>query len=76
MKLRKQMVEHPFGTIKFWKIRGLFCESLEKVKAELAIDSGYNISGGQCLGLKHSCGTGLEVLTRFVKPLLASNNDL
>ena len=40
MKQRKQMVEHPFGTIKHWWDQGhfLMC-SLEKVQAEFSLSA-------------------------------------
>ena len=45
MKKRNQIVEHPFGTIKFWNDQGHFLvRGLEKVKAELSLMTlAYNI---------------------------------
>src|SRR5262245_19908483 len=45
MKQRKQIVEHPFGTIKFWNDqRHFLMRGLEKVKAEFSLSAlGYNI---------------------------------
>lgn len=45
MKLRKQLVEHPFGTIKFWNDqRHFLMRGLEKVKAEFSLSTlAYNI---------------------------------
>ena len=45
MKLRKQLVEHPFGTIKFWNDQRQFLmRGLEKVKAEFSLSTlAYNI---------------------------------
>jgi transposase len=40
LKLRKQLVEHPFGTIKFWNDQGHFLmRGLEKVKAEFSLST-------------------------------------
>jgi transposase len=40
MKLRKQIVEHPFGTIKFWNDqRHFLTKGLEKVKAEFSLST-------------------------------------
>ena len=45
MKQRKQIVEHPFGTIKFWNDqRHFLMRRLEKVKAEFSLSTlAYNI---------------------------------
>lgn len=45
MKQRKQIVEHPFGTIKFWNDqRHFLMRGLEKVKAEFSLSAlAYNI---------------------------------
>ncbi|MBI2351816.1 MAG: IS1182 family transposase [Deltaproteobacteria bacterium] len=45
MKKRKQIVEHPFGTIKFWNDqRHFLMRRLEKVKAEFSLSTlAYNI---------------------------------
>jgi len=45
MKKRKQIVEHPFGTMKHWNDQGYFLmRGLEKVRAEMSLSSlGYNI---------------------------------
>ena len=45
MKQREQIVEHPFGTIKFWNDqRHFLMRGLEKVKAEFSLSAlGYNI---------------------------------
>ncbi len=45
MKKRKQMVEHPFETIKFWNHQNYFrMKGLENVKAEFSLMSlAYNI---------------------------------
>jgi transposase len=45
MKLRKQIVEHPFGTIKFWNDqRHFLMKGLEKVKGEFSLSTlAYNI---------------------------------
>lgn len=45
MKQRKQIVEHPFGTIKFWNDqRHFLMRGLEKVKAEFSLSTlAYNI---------------------------------
>ena len=45
MKMRGQLVEHPFGTIKFWWDHGHFLmKGLEKVKAEFSLSTlAYNI---------------------------------
>lgn len=45
MKKRKQIVEHPFGTIKHWNDQGHFLmRGLEKVKAEIGLSAlAYNI---------------------------------
>ena len=55
MKLRKQIVEHPFGTIKFWNDqRHFLMKGLEKVKAEFSlITLAYNIKRAiNVLGVK------------------------
>jgi hypothetical protein len=40
MKLRKQIVEHPFGTMKFWNDqRHFLLKGLEKVKAEFSLST-------------------------------------
>jgi transposase len=40
LKLRKQLVEHPFGTIKFWNDqRHFLMRGLEKVKAEFSLST-------------------------------------
>ncbi len=45
MKKRKQIVEHPFGTIKFWNHQNYFLmKGLENVKAEFSLSTlAYNI---------------------------------
>lgn len=45
MKKRKQIVEHPFGTIKFWDHQNAFLmKGLEKVRAEFSLETlAYNI---------------------------------
>ena len=45
MKKRKQIVEHPYGTIKHWNDQGYFLmRGLEKVKAEISLATlTYNI---------------------------------
>lgn len=45
MQQRQQLVEHPFGTIKFWWDQGHFLmKGLEKVKAEFSLSTlAYNI---------------------------------
>jgi transposase len=45
MKQRKQIVEHPFGTIKFWNHQNAFLmKGLEKVRAEFSLSTlAYNI---------------------------------
>ncbi len=45
MKQRKQIVEHPFGTIKFWNDqRHFLMRRLEKVRAEFSLSAlAYNI---------------------------------
>lgn len=45
MKQRKQIVEHPFGTIKFWNDqRHFLMRGLEKVRAEFSLSAlAYNI---------------------------------
>jgi len=45
MKKRKQIVEHPFGTIKFWNDQRRFLvRGLEKVRAEFSLSAlAYNI---------------------------------
>jgi hypothetical protein len=45
MKQRQQLVEHPFGTIKFWWDHGHFLmRGLAKVKAEFSLSTlAYNI---------------------------------
>src|SRR6266511_2584921 len=45
LKLRQQLVEHPFGTIKFWNDqRHFLMRGLEKVKAEVSLSTlAYNI---------------------------------
>jgi transposase len=45
MKLRQQIVEHPFGTIKFWNDqRHFLMKGLEKVKGEFSLSTlAYNI---------------------------------
>jgi transposase len=45
LKLRQQLVEHPFGTIKFWyDQRHFLMRGLEKVKAEFSLSTlAYNI---------------------------------
>jgi hypothetical protein len=45
MKQRKELVEHPFGTIKHWWDQGHFLmKGLEKVKAEFSLSTlAYNI---------------------------------
>ena len=40
LKLRKQLVEHPFGTIKFWNNhRHFLMRGLEKVRAEFSLST-------------------------------------
>ena len=40
MKQRKQIVEHPFGTIKHWNDQGYFLmRGLEKVRAEMSLSA-------------------------------------
>ena len=40
MKLRKQIVEHPFGTMKFWNDqRHFLTKGLEKVKGEFSLST-------------------------------------
>jgi hypothetical protein len=45
MKLHQQLVEHPFGTIKFWWDHSHFLmKGLEKVRAEFSLSTlAYNI---------------------------------
>ena len=45
MKKRKQIVEHPFGTIKFWNHQNAFMmKGLEKVRAEFSLSTlAYNM---------------------------------
>jgi Transposase DDE domain len=45
MKRRKQIVEHPFGTIKHWHDQGYFLmKGLEKVRAEFRLSTlAYNL---------------------------------
>lgn len=45
MRRRKQIVEHPFGTIKHWSNQGYFLmRGLEKVQAEMSLSAlAYNI---------------------------------
>jgi len=45
MKKRKQIVEHPFGTIKFWNHQSAFLmKGLEKVRAEFSLSTlAYNM---------------------------------
>ena len=45
MDQRKRIVEHPFGTIKFWSNQGCFVmRGLEKVRAEMSLSAlAYNI---------------------------------
>ena len=45
MKKRKQIVEHPFGTIKFWNHQNAFLmKGLEKVRAEFSLSTlAYNM---------------------------------
>lgn len=45
MTLRKQIVEHPFGTIKFWNDqRHFLMKGLEKVRGEFSLSAlAYNI---------------------------------
>jgi transposase len=55
MKLRKQIVEHPFGTMKFWNDqRHFLMKGLEKVKAEFSLCTlAYNIKRAiQILGVR------------------------
>jgi transposase len=55
MKRRKQIVEHPFGTIKFWNDqRHFLMKGLEKVKAEFSLSTlAYNIKRAiNVLGVK------------------------
>jgi len=55
MKLRKQIVEHPFGTIKFWNDqRHFLMKGLEKVKGEFSLSTlAYNIKRAiNVLGVK------------------------
>ena len=57
MKKRNQIVEHPFGTIKFWNDQGHFLvRGLEKVRAEFSlmtlahnIKRAINLVGGPSL---------------------------
>ncbi len=44
MKKRKQIVEHPFGTIKHWNDQGYFLmKGLKKVRAEMSLSAlAYN----------------------------------
>ena len=57
LKLRQQLVEHPFGTIKFWNDqRHFWMRGLEKVKAEFSLSTlaydikrALNIVGGRGL---------------------------
>jgi len=57
LKLRQQLVEHPFGTIKFWNDqRHFLMRGLEKVKAEFSLSTlaydikrALNIVGGRGL---------------------------
>ncbi len=46
MKKRKQIVEHPFGTIKHWNDQGYFLmKGLKKVRAEMSLSAlAYNIN--------------------------------
>lgn len=46
MDKRKRIVEHPFGTIKFWSNQGCFLmRGLEKVRAEMSLSAlAYNIN--------------------------------
>jgi transposase len=40
MKKRKQIVEHPFGTIKYWNDQGHFLmRGLENVRAEFSLSA-------------------------------------
>ena len=40
LKLRKQLVEHPFGTLKFWTDqRHFLMKGLEKVKGEFSLST-------------------------------------
>lgn len=45
IKKRKQIVEHPFGTIKFWNHQNAFLmKGLEKVRAEFSLSTlAYNM---------------------------------
>jgi len=45
MKKRKALVEHPFGTIKFWNHQNAFLmKGLEKVRAEFSLSTpAYNM---------------------------------
>jgi Transposase DDE domain len=45
MKRRKQLVEHPFGTIKHWHDQGYFLmKGLAKVRAEFSLSTlAYNL---------------------------------
>jgi len=45
MKKRKAIVEHPFGTIKFWNHQNAFLmKGLEKVRAEFSLSTlAYNM---------------------------------
>jgi transposase len=45
MKRRKQIVEHPFGTIKYWHDQGYFLmKGLKKVRAEFSLSTlAYNL---------------------------------
>jgi hypothetical protein len=45
MKLRQQIVEHPFGTIKFWNDqRHFLMKGLVKVRAEFSLSTlAYNL---------------------------------
>jgi hypothetical protein len=46
MKKRKQIVEHPFGTIKHWNDQGYFLmKGLKKVRAKMSLSAlAYNIN--------------------------------
>jgi transposase len=46
MKKRKQIVEHPFGTIKYWNDQGHFLmRGLENVRAEFSLSAlTYNLT--------------------------------
>ena len=55
LKLRKQLVEHPFGTLKFWNDqRHFLMKGLEKVKAEFSLSTlAYDIKRAlNILGVK------------------------